>query len=151
MDDEIDPRRALDPLTYDIIGAAIDVHRYWGPGYLERVYHKSLEIELQLRGLDVQREIPFPLAYRGVNLGTNYRADMICGNVLVEVKAHSGIHDADIAQVVHYLRSSGLGRGLLLNFGLPALQKRRVIVGDNSLVSAVSVGSVPTPNEGTTT
>lgn len=103
------------------------VHRYWGPGYLESVYQKSLAIELRRRGRPVEREVPFPLAYDGEDLGCVYRADMICVDVLIELKAHSGICEADEAQIIHYLRCSGLRRGLLLNFGLPSLQKRRFV------------------------
>lgn len=115
--------------TYDIIGAAMAVHRHWGPGYLESVYSKSLAIELRRRGRDVQREVPFPLQYLGEDLGCVYRADMICGSVLLELKAHSGICEADEAQIIHYLRCSGLKRGLLINFGLPSLQYRRFVNG----------------------
>lgn len=115
--------------SYDIIGAAIDVHNHWGPGYLESVYHKSLAIALRRRGRDVQCEVPFPLSYMGEDLGCVYRADMICDGILIELKAHSGLTGADEAQIIHYLRCSGLRRGLLLNFGLPALQKRRFVNG----------------------
>lgn len=132
-----------DPETYAIIGAAIEVHRWFGPGYLEAAYQKALAIELRLRGIPCQREVPFPLIYKGEDLGTAYRADMICGDVLVELKATSGLADHDIAQVVHYLRSSGLARGLLLNFGLPVLQKKRVVLAwdPSSAVSALSAST----------
>lgn len=129
-----------DPETYAVIGAAIEVHRWFGPGYLEATYQKALAIELRLRGIPCRREVPFPLSYKGEDLGTAYRADMICGEILVELKATSGLADHDIAQVVHYLRSSGLARGLLLNFGLPVLQKKRVVLAwtPPSAVSALS-------------
>ena len=120
--------------TFDIIGAAMAVHRHWGPGYLESVYAKSLAIELRRRGREVRREVPFPLSYLGEDLGCVYRADMICGDVLLELKAHSGICDADEAQIIHYLRCSGLRRGLLINFGRPSLQHRRFVNGwDNPM------------------
>ena len=137
-----------DPLTYDIIGAAIKVHRHWGPGFLEAVYKKSLQVELVRRGFDVRVEVPFPLSYDGVDLGTCYRADLVCEDVLIELKAADGIHDFHIAQVVRYLRASGLRRGLLLNFGLPMLQKRRVIVSAGAPAgSGSSVDSVFAPPE----
>ena len=116
----MDDGKPFDADTYEIIGAAMEVHRTWGPGYLEAVYRKSLAIELTLRGRDVRMEIPFPLAYKGHDLGTVYRADLVCDGVLVELKAHSGLCDADFAQTLHYMSSSGLRRGLLLNFGLPS-------------------------------
>ena len=118
-----------DAQTRAIIGAAMEVHTHWGPGFLESVYHRSLAIELRHRGLGVQREVPFPLSYRGEDLGTVYRADLICDGVLIELKAHSGLCDADYAQTIHYLSCSGLERGLLLNFGLPRLQYRRIVNG----------------------
>lgn len=118
-----------DQQTRDIIGAAIKVHKIWGPGFLEAVYHRSMEIELTLRGHDVRTEVPFALVYEGFALGPTYRADLICGAVLLELKCHSGLGDADLAQILHYLRASGLRRGLLLNFGLPRLQVRRVVNG----------------------
>lgn len=117
-----------DPDTYAIIGAAIEVHRWYGPGCLEAVYHKALGIELRRQGIPFRREVPFPLAYKGEDLGMAYRADLVCGDVLVELKATSGLAEHDVAQVIHYLRSSGLSRGLLLNFGLPILQKKRVVL-----------------------
>ena len=140
-----------DPETYAIIGAAIEVHRWYGPGYLEAVYHKALAIELRLRGIPYQREVPFPLSYKGEDLGVAYRADLVCGNVLVELKSTIGLAEHDLAQVIHYLRSSGLSRGLLLNFGLPVLQKKRVVLGwDGSASSALSAAA-PTGLEEPTT
>lgn len=108
----------------------MEVHRIWGPGYLEAVYHKSMVIELGLRGIPVATQVPFPLSYKEVDLGTCYRADIVSANVLVELKSHSGIGDADLAQTLHYMRSSGLRKGLLLNFGLRSLQMRRILLDD---------------------
>jgi len=95
------------PETYAIIGAAIEVHRWFGPGYLEAVYHKALAIELNQRGIPFRREASFPLSYKGHDLGVAYRADLICGEVLVELKSTSWLANHDLAQVIHYLRSSG--------------------------------------------
>lgn len=116
-----------DPITRAIIGAAMEVHTFWGSGYLESVYHKSLAIELRHRGHTVQREVPFPLAYKGEDLGTVYRADLICDGILIELKAKAGFCDADYAQVIHYLKCSGVGRGLLFNFGKNRLEFRRFV------------------------
>lgn len=140
-----------DPETYAIIGAAIEVHRWFGPGYLEAAYQKALAIELRLRGIPFQREVPFPLSYKGEDLGTAYRADLVCGDVLVELKATSGLADHDVAQVVHYLRSSGRSRGLLLNFGLPVLQKRRVVLAWNDSADSALSASAPARDEDATT
>jgi GxxExxY protein len=133
--------------THDIIGAALKVHRTWGPGYLEAVYHKSLEIELQRRGHQVRTQVPFALSYEGISLGTAYRADLVCGDILLEVKAHSGLGDADFAQVIHYLRCSGLGRGLLLNFGLASLQARRFVNGWDDALATDRSPDPPMPDK----
>lgn len=124
--------RGFDPETFEIIGAAMEVHRTWGPGYLEAVYHKSLLYELEMRGIEAATQVPFPLAYKGRDLGTCYRADLVVGNVLVELKAHSGLGEADFAQALHYMRSSRLRKGLLINFGLRSLQHRRLVL-DNDI------------------
>jgi GxxExxY protein len=140
-----------DPDTYAIIGAAIEVHRWFGPGYLEAVYHRALAIELRRRGIPSQREVPFPLSYKGEDLGVAYRADLVCGDVLVELKSTSGLADNHIAQVIHFLRSSGLKRGVLLNFGLPVLQKKRIVLDwDVSAGSALSAAA-PACSEASTT
>ncbi|MHB1260395.1 MAG: GxxExxY protein [Thermoplasmatota archaeon] len=141
-----------DAETFAIIGAAIEVHRWFGPGYLEAAYHKAMAIELRLRGIQCRREVPFPLSYKGEDLGTAYRADLVCGDVLIELKATSGLADHDVAQVVHYLRSSGLRRGLLLNFGLPVLQKKRVVLDwtPPSADSALSAFAAPPGSQLTT-
>lgn len=121
--------RRDDSLTRALIGAAMEVHNYWGPGYLEAVYQKSLVNELGRRGFKVQAEVPFALHYKGDDIGAFYRADLVCENVLLELKSHSGLCDADLAQTIHYLCCTGLERALLINFGLPRLQYRRVVNG----------------------
>jgi GxxExxY protein len=119
-----------DPLTFEIIGGAMEVHRHLGPGYLEAVYHDALVIELEERGIETQREVPYPVYYKGRRLAHPYRADLVCnGEVLVELKAHSGLGAADEAQILHYLTTSRLSTGLLVNFGLPSLQHRRFVMG----------------------
>ncbi len=138
-----------DPVTYDILGAAMKVHTYWGPGFLEAVYQKSLEIELQRRGHAVRREVPFALAYDGEDLGVCYRADMVCDDVLIELKANAGFCDADYAQVIHYLHCSGLQRGLLLNFGMPRLQKRRFVNGWKDSADSAPSAAPPAPDAAT--
>ncbi len=104
----VDDSSPGDPETYAIIGAAIEVHRWFGPRYLEAVYQKALALELRLRGIPCRREVAYPLSYKGEALGTAYRADMVCGDVLVELKSTSGLADHDVAQVIHYFAQVAL-------------------------------------------
>jgi GxxExxY protein len=107
-----------DPETYAIIGAAMEVHRELGPGFLESVYHDAMQREFAIRGIPAERELPVPVTYKGVLFGTPYRADFVCrGEVLVELKAIKTLSGVDEAQVIHYLKATGLKRALLINFG----------------------------------
>jgi GxxExxY protein len=116
-----------DPDTYAIIGAAMAVHSELGCGYLERVYKAALRIEFRRRSIEFRPEVPLPIDYKGERLPLNYRVDFVCGPVLVEAKALSVLAPVHEAQVINYLRASGLKRGLLLNFGATSLQHRRVV------------------------
>ena len=111
-----------DPLTERIIGCAINVHRFLGPGLLESVYRTALAIELELNEIAFERERVISVTYRGRVIG-DFRPDFIVQNqIVVEVKsvsAHDRVFDA---QVLTYLRLTGLRTGLLLNFGRPVLK-----------------------------
>jgi GxxExxY protein len=118
-----------DEETYAIIGAAMEVHRVLGCGFLEAVYRVALLIELQLRNVLVEAETSFHISYRDHSLPLRYRADLICfGSIIVEVKACSGLGPVDEAQAINYLRVSKLKRALLLNFGVHTLQYRRLVL-----------------------
>lgn len=133
---------ARDPETYAIIGAAMAVHRELGPGFLEAVYQDALELEFQERGVRYEREVVLAVYYRGVRLASGYRADFVCfGAVLVELKALGQLGGAKKAQVIHYLKATGLERGLLLNFGAPRLETARLILSAHLRSSAASVDS----------
>ena len=117
-----------DPQTYTIIGAAMDVHRELGHGYLEAVYHEALRVELGARGIPYHSEVLLPISYKGRQLATSFRADLVCyEQVLVELKALRSVGGPEEAQVLNYLKASGLSRALLLNFGAPSLEFRRLI------------------------
>lgn len=132
-----------DPRTFAIIGAAMEVHRELGPGFLEALYHEALIIELAARGITARSEVPFQVRYKGKPLGHMYRADLVCDNgVLVEIKAHSGFGEADEAQIIHYLRASGISTGLLLNFGRPSLQQRRFVFGMRWKTQLGEIGAI---------
>jgi GxxExxY protein len=117
-----------DAQTYELIGAAMEVHRELGCGYLETVYRAALALEFGLRGIDFCGEVPIPVRYKQRALPLGYRADFVCfGEVLVEVKALDGLGPREQAQVMNYLKGAGLRRALLLNFGVPSLQYRRFV------------------------
>ncbi len=117
-----------DPETYAIIGAAMDVHRHLGHGFLEAVYREALRAELRMRGIPYRPEVQLLISYKGRRLATSFRADLMCfDQVLVELKALRSVGGAEEAQVLNYLKASGLPRALLLNFGAPCLEFRRLI------------------------
>src|SRR5215471_4767335 len=98
-----------DPLTQEIIGAAIEVHRTLGPGLLESVYERCLSHELELRGIENQRQTPLPMVYKGIHLEEGYRLDiLVARRVIVEIKAVEAIAPVHEAQLLTYLRLSGL-------------------------------------------
>ena len=118
-----------DHQTSEIIGAAIEVHRLLGHGFLEAVYHNALCQELLLRSIPFQREVTVPVYYKGTKLTCGYRADVLCyEQVLVELKAQSRLTPIDEAQVINYLRATEFERALLLNFGAARLEVKRLVL-----------------------
>jgi GxxExxY protein len=119
-----------DPQTYAIIGAAMQIHRTLGHGFLEAVYQEAALIEFPLQQIPFEREVPFEIHYKGTLLNTHYRADFVCfGNIIVEFKAQSQLTSADEAQLLNYLKATGCQRGLLINFGSPRLEYKRMVFG----------------------
>lgn len=117
-----------DPLTYAIIGAAMEVHSTLGAGYLEVVYGDALAFELQLRGIAFEREVAIPVLYKGHQLTGTFRIDFVCeGRVLLEIKAIPQLGKVEEAQILHYLKASSFTLGLLVNFGADRLQFRRFV------------------------
>ena len=110
-------------LTQEIIGAAIEVHRYLGPGLLESIYEKCLCLELELRCLSFERQKPLPLQYKGIKLDCGYRIDIVVENkVILELKCVDAIDPIHEAQLLTYLRLSGLKVGLILNCYVAAMK-----------------------------
>ena len=115
-------------LTQAIIGAAMEVHRVLGPGFLEAVYAAALAQEFGLRSIPHQREPELSVVYKGIVAGS-YRADFVAdGKVIVEIKAAKQLAAIDEAQLLNYLKATGYRIGLLLNFGARSLEiKRRIM------------------------
>ncbi|HET7314140.1 GxxExxY protein [Salinisphaera sp.] len=117
-----------DPETYAIIGAAFEVQRTLGTGFLEPVYQEALAIEFSERDIVFRRECDLGIAYKGRTLNCRYRADFICFHrVIVEIKAIRQLTTHEDAQALNYLKATGFDRALLLNFGQTRLQYRRLI------------------------
>lgn len=109
--------------AYDIIGAAIKVHRQLGPGLLESAYEACLAHELQLLGKRVERQKPVPLFYDSVKLDCGFRADLVVnGDVVVEIKCKEALHPIDEAQLLSHLRLLNLSLGILINFHVVLLK-----------------------------
>ncbi len=118
-----EPAAELNRLTGEVIGAAIEVHRLLGPGFLESVYEDALCIELGLRGIPFARQHPFALDYKGHSIG-GARLDLLVDSCLVvELKAVDALAPVHSAQVLSYLKVTGSRLGLLINFNVPALRR----------------------------
>jgi GxxExxY protein len=106
----------------------MEVHSQLGPGFLEAVYQEALAIELGLRQIPYKREVELPVSYKEHRLATHYRADFVCyDEVIVELKALSKLGGVEQAQLINYLKATGLETGLLLNFGTRSLEFKRVV------------------------
>jgi GxxExxY protein len=115
-------------LTHLIIGAAMEVHRILGSGYLESVYHEALAHELHLLNVRYAREVKLQVKYKGIVAG-DFRADFIVDDkVVVEIKAINALTRADEAQVINYLRATSKRVRLLINFGKSSLEYRRFVL-----------------------
>ncbi len=117
-----------DPQTHAIIGAAMEVHTELGAGFLESVYDEALAREFVLRGIPHVAQPELVINYKGERLSTYFRADFICyGEVVVELKALKALSGVEESQLLNYLKATGHERGLLLNFGSPRLEVKRMV------------------------
>lgn len=114
-------------LTGKIIGAAMEVHKLLGNGFQEVVYQRALSIEMNLLGLEHEREKEMDLRYKGYHIGQR-RVDFFVENkIMVEIKALKELEDVHLAQAINYLEAYGMEIGLLINFGNTSLQFKRVM------------------------
>ena len=115
-------------LTFELIGAAMEVHNTLGPGFLEEVYQKALETELRLRQLSFDPQHRVIVRYKGYVLVDYYLDLVVDGKVILELKAVDQLASVHEAQLLSYLKASGLEVGLLFNFGAESLQHRRLVL-----------------------
>jgi GxxExxY protein len=132
----------LDEITQCIIGAAIEVHKTLGPGLLESAYETCLAFELRQFGYKIEQQKPLPVIYKNVRLDCGYRLDLVVEDaVIVEIKAVAQLAPINDAQLLSYLRLSGMKVGLLINFHVRVLKnglKRIVNEFPDSAFSASS-------------
>ncbi len=115
--------------SYQIIGICMDVHRELGHGFLEIVYKDALELEFKKNEIDFEREKEYSVNYKGIKLPHQFYADFVLmDSIILEVKGMSGLIDEHIAQTLNYLKVSENKLGLLINFGTPSLQYKRIVL-----------------------
>jgi GxxExxY protein len=108
-------------LSWQIVGAAIEVHRHIGPGQLESVYQRAMECELRRRALDVRSQVPVPMFYKGDRVGDFYADLIVEDTIILELKAVERMKGVHTAQLLSYLSAAGLRLGMLMNFNVPRM------------------------------
>lgn len=120
-------REEIDVITEKIIGCAFKVSNELGIGFLEKVYENAMLLELQIAGLQVESQKSLTAYYKGAAVGEYFADLLVSGEVIVELKAAKGIDEAHIAQLLNYLRICRKQCGLVLNFGKPKVEVKRVV------------------------
>jgi GxxExxY protein len=116
-------------LTEKIRQATFEVHQYFGSGFLEKVYENTLKYKLEQLRMHVYQQYPIPVYFNSIKVG-EYFADLIVENkIIIELKAISNLDKIHMAQVKNYLKATKIKLGLLINFGTPKLQFKRIILG----------------------
>lgn len=136
MNTLIEPGKRTDELAHAVIGAAIEVHRHLGPGFLESVYEEALCVELADRRIPFERQKEISLLYKDREIG-KHRIDLLVGGLLiVELKTVEALAEIHTAQIISYLKATGLSLGLLINFNVPILKNgiQRVVYTDKRAV-----------------
>lgn len=112
-----------DEISYKIIGTAIEIHKFLGPGLLESAYEAALAYDLQLAGFKVQSQLELPFTYKEIKLNVGYRMDLLVENkVMVEIKSIEKLAPVHFSQTLTYLKLSGVKLGLLMNFNTEYLK-----------------------------
>jgi GxxExxY protein len=130
-----------------VIGACVEVHRHLGPGLLEGIYHDCLGEELRLRNIAYERQVVIPVRYKGLDLGSRYRIDLVVkGIIVVELKSVECILPVHKAQILSQLRMTGLKVGLLINFNVPRLVEGvKRVVNDPDLDLSLHMPTLVSP------
>jgi GxxExxY protein len=118
----LEPEDEVDRLAHAVIGAAIEVHRLLGPGYLEAVYQKAMEVELRLRRIPFAPQRPVDVAYKGHPVGQGFIDIFVADCLVVEFKTVDNLAPIQKAQVISYLKATGCRLGLLINFKVTLLK-----------------------------
>lgn len=113
-------------ITQKVLGAAFEVINELGAGFLESVYHKAMLVALRQKGVKVESEFPLAVMFRGQNVGQFYADLLVEGKIIVELKAVQALTPEHKAQVINYLKATGMEVALLINFGHPKLEYRRL-------------------------
>lgn len=117
-----------DERTYKIIGAALEVHKELGCGFLEAVYQEAMEREFVIQGIPFKTQPVIRIKYKGRPLNKTYQPDFVCfEEVILEIKAISSLSGVEEAQLINYLKATGLEVGLLINFGARSLEHKRFV------------------------
>ena len=118
-------------LTAKLVDAAIEVHRILGPGFVEAVYEEAYAHELDLRGIKYERQKTIYIPYKGIQAGEHRLDFLVEGVVIVELKAIQALGNVQMAQCLNYLRATGKPVCLLINFGRPRIEVKRIVPNDH--------------------
>jgi GxxExxY protein len=131
----MEPARSADRVVHAIIGAALEIHRTLGPGFLESVYEEALSVELTLRGVWYERQTEIEISFKDHQVGRG-RLDLLVESlVIVELKAIDSLAPIHTAKMISYLKATGLQLGLIINFNVPLLKDgiRRIVLTDHTI------------------
>ena len=123
----IDDEDTLNKLSEKIIGSAFEVSNVLGAGFLEKVYENALNVELTMGGLNVRQQAPLEVRYKEEVVGEYFADILVEESLIVELKAVKDLNDIHVAQCLNYLKGTGLKLCLLINFGKPRIEIKRIV------------------------